>query len=505
MARNINALYTDVCDRSRRIALITSIESTLYWDQSVYLPPQGGDYRAEQTAYISGLTHECWTDQRFGDELEELVGSELAADPDSDSAVVIRKLKRARDKKTKLSQTLVEELTRASILGQQAWQEAKRASDYAKFQPHLEKMIALKREQAQAIGYTDALYDALLDDYEPETKTAEANAVLVELRKQLVPLVANISESKKKSPHEIVCRRFPEAAQATFVVEAAKAMGFNFDAGRLDVTEHPFCTTMGPKDCRITTHYYENHFNAAFFGVLHEAGHGLYEQGLKAENFGLPVGEAVSLGIHESQSRLWENFVGRGLPFWRHFFPAAQMAFSEALGNVALDDFYFAVNDSRPSLIRIEADEATYNLHILIRFELEQDLLGGALTTTDLPGAWNEKYEKYLGVRPKNDAEGALQDVHWSAGLIGYFPTYSLGNLYAAQFFDQAKKDLGDLDERFAKGDFSTLREWLRENIHKHGQRYSAAELARRVTGRPLSPEPLMRHLNDKFGALYGF
>jgi carboxypeptidase Taq len=299
-------------------------------------------------------------------------------------------------------------------------------------------------------------------------------------------------------------RRFPVDVQEQFGREAAAAIGFDFARGRLDVTAHPFCTTLGPHDCRITTRYDEQFFNTAFFGILHEAGHGIYEQGLPAEHFGLPPGEAISLGIHESQSRLWENFVGRGRAFWNWFYPAAQRHFPAALGDVDCDDFYFAINDVRPSLIRVEADEATYNLHILVRFELEQALLQGDLPPSDLPDAWNEKYRKYLGIAPPDDRRGVLQDVHWSAGLLGYFPTYSLGNLYAAQFFAQAKIELGDLEGGLSRGDFRPLKHWLREKIHRHGQRWSAAELVQRVTGRPLSAKPLVEHLRAKMAPLYG-
>ena len=252
------------------------------------------------------------------------------------------------------------------------------------------------------------------------------------------------------------------------------------------MTAHPFCTTLGPHDCRITTRYDPQFFNSAFFGILHEAGHGIYEQGLPAEHYGLPLGEAISLGIHESQSRLWENLVGRSRAFWTFFYPLAQQRFPAALGNTACDEFYFAINDVRPSLVRVEADEVTYNLHILIRFELERALLDGDLQPAELPGAWNEKYRQYLGIAPPDDRTGVLQDVHWSAGLVGYFPTYALGNLYAAQFFAQAKADLGDLEGMLARGDFRPLLDWLREKIHRHGQRWSAAELVQRVTGRPL-------------------
>jgi len=270
------------------------------------------------------------------------------------------------------------------------------------------------------------------------------------------------------------------------------------------VTDHPFCSDVGPRDLRLTTRYDEHCLPGALFSTLHEAGHGLYEQGLPHERFGLPTGQATSLGIHESQSRMWENLVGRSRAFWQHFYPAAQATFPDALADVPLDDFYFAINDVRPSLIRTEADEVTYNLHVLVRFELEQALLTDDLRVADLPAAWNEKYRAYLGIAPPNDADGVLQDVHWSSGAFGYFPTYSLGNLYAAQFFEQATRDLGDLGQRFARGEFRPLLDWLRKNIHARGRRYSAAELVRRTTGQPLAHEALIRHLRGKFAPLYG-
>jgi carboxypeptidase Taq len=269
------------------------------------------------------------------------------------------------------------------------------------------------------------------------------------------------------------------------------------------VTAHPFCTSLGPHDCRITTRFDEHFFPTALFGILHEAGHGIYDQGLRTDWHGLPPGEAISLGIHESQSRLWENLVARSRPFWQHFYPAAQAKFP-ALADVALDDFYFAINHVEPSLIRVEADEATYNLHILIRFELEQALLADDLSVADLPAAWNEKYHEYLGITPTGDADGVLQDIHWAAGLVGYFPTYSLGNLYASQFFAAADAELGGLGPQFAAGEFGALRHWLGEKIHAVGQRFTAAELIERVSGKPLSHRPLIEHLRSKLAPLYG-
>jgi len=499
-----HATYDNLCHFVHETALLQSIEALLGWDERCLLPPAAADYRAEQMTLLSGLIHRRQTDRRVGDWLAELVDSPLAADPTSETGTTIRQLKRQYDKKTKLPQSLVEELTRTSVLGQQVWQTARQHDDFASFAPLLQKTIELKREQAQAIGYQESLYDALLDDYEPDERTSNLTRVLGALREELVPLVAEIRDSRRSPDLALLHRHYPVEGQQKFSREAAARIGFDFSRGRLDVTAHPFCTAPGPHDCRITTRYEEHNFGCAFFGTLHEAGHGIYDQGLPAGLFGLPPGEAVSMGIHESQSRMWENLVGRHRSFWDYFYPAAQATFADALGDVPLDDFHFAINAVRPSLIRIESDEATYNLHILIRFELEQDLLGGSLTVADLPGAWTQKYASYLGVSPPNDADGALQDIHWSAGLFGYFPTYSLGNLYAAQFFAQADRELGGLAEQFAAGEFQPLRDWLASKIHLHGQRYSAAELVELVTGAPLSHEPLLAHLRAKLTPLYG-
>ncbi|HET6884210.1 MAG TPA: carboxypeptidase M32 [Pirellulales bacterium] len=484
-------------------AVLQSIEALLGWDERCLLPPAAADYRAEQMTLLTGMIHQRQTDRRLGEWLAELADSPLAKDPASESGATLRQLKRQYDKKTKLPQSLVEELARTSVHGQQVWQAARHDNDFASFAPLLKKTVELKRAQAEAIGYRESLYDALLDDYEPDERTHHLTRVLGALRDELVPLVVEIREARRLPNLEILHRHFPATGQEAFSREVASKIGFDFSRGRLDVTAHPFCTAPGPHDCRITTRYEERNFSCAFFGTLHEAGHGIYDQGLSPDRFGLPPGEAVSMGIHESQSRLWENLVGRHRSFWRHFYPMAQGTFT-ALADVPLDEFYFAINAVRPSLIRIEADEATYNLHILIRFELEQDLLSGTLAVDDLPGAWNEKYRSYLGVEPPNDAEGVLQDIHWSAGLFGYFPTYSLGNLYAAQFFEQADRDLGGLADQFAAGKFGPLREWLADKIHRHGQRYTARQLVERITGRPLSHEPLLAHLRGKLAPLYG-
>lgn len=500
-----NNAYEQLTAHAQETGLLSSTLGLLQWDEETYLPAAGGEYRAEQVAYVAGLIHKRQTNPQIGEWLDALADHPDAADVHSIVGANLRWMRREFDKKCKLPQKLVEELSRTSSLGQQAWKQARTQDDFSLFQPLMEQTIHLKQQEAAAIGFEESPYDALLDDYEPGETAANLTRVLGELREQLTPLVEKIADSNRTAPEEIVTRNYPVEMQRTFGAQASGAIGFDFTAGRLDVTAHPFCGGAGPRDVRLTTRYDTHEFNGGFFGILHESGHGIYEQGLPVDQYGLPTGEAISLGIHESQSRMWENLVGRSRAFWQHFYGPAQQAFPEALSEVSEQEFYFAVNCSRPSLIRVEADEATYNLHIIIRFEIEQALLSGDLLVADLPTAWNEKYQQYLGIQSPTAADGVLQDVHWSAGLFGYFPTYALGNLYASQFFDHAKSELGDLDAQFSAGEFQPLRDWLRTNIHCHGRQYGASELVQHVTGKPLSHEPLMTHLNAKYGELYGF
>ena len=504
MSASPDSVYQELLRHTRETALLGSIESLLGWDERTGMPPAANEYRAEQMTYMAGLVHDRRVDPRIGEWLSALADTPLARDPASDHGATIRELRRQYDRKIRLPRSLVEELTRTAVLAQHAWVEARRNDDFHSFRPHLEKTFALKRQEAEALGYPQRPYDALLDDFEPGELTVDVTRTLAALRDELIPLIDAVAGSGKKPDRSLLAERFPAEAQRLLGQKAAARIGFSFDRGRLDTTAHPFCTALGPHDHRITTRYEERFFSCAFFGIMHEAGHGIYDQGLLPSEFGLPLGDAVSLGIHESQSRMWENLVGRSHPFWQHFYPDAQRAFPEALGGVPLDDFYFAINDVRPTLIRVEADEATYNLHILIRFELEQLLIDDDLKIADLPEAWNEKYRRYLGIEPPNNADGVLQDIHWSAGLVGYFPTYSLGNLYAAQFFAQANADLGGLAEQFIRGEFQPLLGWLQSNIHQQGKRYPAADLVHHVTGRPLSHAPLLEHLLKKLGPLYG-
>ena len=529
--------YAELVRRSKDVVLLNSCSAVLQWDQQTYMPRAGAALRGDQLALVAALAHEKATDPRTGELLAAVAGSDLAADPDSVEAANVRELRHLYDRAVKLPKRLVEELARVTTAAQEAWVQARAKNDFPAFRPWLERVIGLKREEAEALqrGAGNAergaaeqnvgsdptvasggsaprsalpaphLYDALLDEYEPGATAAEVRGVFAGLSKELVPLIRAIAEAPRKPDRSPLDRDYPVDRQKVFAEAAAAAIGFDFAAGRLDTTAHPFCTGVGPGDCRITTRYNPRGFHEAFFGVLHEAGHGLYEQHLPADRFGTPAGMYCSLGIHESQSRLWENQVGRSRPFWDHFFPRLKQTFP-GVADVAPDAFYAAVNEVRPSLIRVEADEATYNLHIVLRFELELDLLTGALPVADLPGAWAEKFRPLFGLTPPSDREGCLQDIHWSFGGFGYFPTYTLGNLYAAQLMRAARRDLGgaDLDAAFRRGDFAPLAGWLAERVHRHGRRYRPGELCRRATGEPLGPGAFLAYLREKAADLYG-
>ncbi|QDT49445.1 Thermostable carboxypeptidase 1 [Symmachiella dynata] len=497
--------YDSLLTELRSIALLESCGHVLGWDEQTYMPPGGAEHRANQLSLLAGMVHERATSPQLGDLLASAEQNEKPNDPDSPTAANLREARRKYDRSTKLPRRLVEELSRVCTLSQQAWVQARKDSKFADFLPWLEQVVALRREEADVVGYGDGVpYDALLDEYEPGMTAAEVTTLFAGLRDELVPLIAEIVDSGRQPDISILQRNYPVEKQRDFGTAAATAIGFDFHKGRLDEAAHPFCSGFGPGDTRLTTRYDEHHFPGSFFGTLHEAGHGIYEQGLNPAEFGTPMGTYTSLGIHESQSRLWENFVGRSRAFWNHYYSAAQQTFSTALTDVSEETFLWCVNDVRPTFIRVEADEATYNLHILLRFELEQPLVSGDLKPADVPTAWNEKFTQYFGITPPTDAMGCLQDIHWSGGGIGYFPTYSLGNMYAAQFFEAARRDLGDLDEQFAAGDFAPLKTWLNQNIHQRGQQYRANRLVEVVTGERLAYQPLVKHLRAKFSELYG-
>jgi carboxypeptidase Taq len=499
--RHEQAAYEELMKRSREEALLASCAELLGWDEETYMPRAGAAHRANQLALLAGLLHARATDPRIGDLLAAVEGTSLVADPLSPAAVNVREARRVYNRQQRLPRRLVQEIARTATLAEQEWVAARDGNDFARFRPWLEKMFVLKRQQAEALDFEDP-YDALLDEYEPGTRSKEIAALFDALTRELVPLAGALAATGRQPDVSILGRDYPLDRQRLFGEMVSAAMGFDFLGARIDTSPHPFCSSIGPGDCRITTRY-SSQLSDGFFALLHEVGHGLYEQGLDDNHAGTPMGEAPSLGLHESQARLWENTVGRSRPFWEHFFPLARRFFPTALADVSLSSFYFAINSVQPSLNRVRADEVTYNLHILIRFQLERALLAGDLKTHDLPQAWNEAYHRYLGIRPANDAEGCLQDGHWGSGLIGYFPTYTLGNIYAAQLFTRVKEERSHLDRALEKGDFADLLGWLRDKVYRQGSRYPAVKLMEHVTGKGLDPRPLVEAIWRKYGELY--
>ncbi|MGB6066545.1 MAG: carboxypeptidase M32 [Desulfomonilaceae bacterium] len=499
---NSSEAYEQLSGHSKEFAYLGSTIALLHWDQRTQIPAEGHAHRVDVLSYFAKTRHRMVTDPRIGEWLAILEGSDLAEDPLSVSAVNIREWRRAYDRATKIPERLAIEIARATAEGQSVWEKARPRNDWPTFMPYLDRIVSLEREAAQAFGYEDEPYDALLEGYEQGETVKNLRPIFSRLTQALVSLLERI-KGAAGPVGDMHGRSFPIADQRAFAIEVAKQIGYDFRGGRLDISAHPFTTGIGPGDVRITTRYSENDLSEAFFSVVHEAGHAIYHQGLPLEHWGTPFCRPISLGVNESQSRMWENLVARSLPFWEHFYPQAQARFA-SLKDVRIKDFFFLVNEVVPSLIRTEADEVTYNLHILLRFELEVLLSRGDLDVKDLPSAWNEKMEAYFGLTPPDYALGVMQDVHWSSGSIGYFPTYTLGNLYSAQFFAQAEHDLGNLNDQMARGEFTQLREWLRDKIHSQGSRYLPKDLVKTVTGEGLNPGCLIDYLERKYKAVYG-
>jgi len=499
--------YEKLVERFKQVSVLGSVSALVGWDQETYMPEGGTGTRADQSAMLSGMIHEQFTDPAIDGLLKECEQDDLFVSADTVEAANVREWRRDYDRERKLPKEHVEELARTRTIAQAEWAKARAKSEFSIFSPHLKKMLDLTRKSAEYYGWPDdgEPYDALLEGYEPGATSKEIEAVFTPLRDRLASLIAEIADAPQKPDDSIHQRDIPNAQQAEFVKFVAEAIGFNFESGRLDITTHPFCSGIGPGDTRITTRYHDNMVLDALSSTMHEAGHGIYEQNLDSNLWGTPCGESVSLGIHESQSRGWENIVGRGRDFWEWCLPHAQKIMPDAFDDQTVGSIYAAQNIVKPSYIRVEADETTYNLHIMLRFELERAMIRGEVEVDDIPRAWNEKFKKFLGFDVDKDANGCLQDVHWSFGLMGYFPTYTLGNLYAAQIFDAAGEAIDGLDDHYRNGRFSPLREWLTENIHRHGRRYRASELCERATGKPLSADPLMNYLETKIRPIYGF
>ncbi|MFH2055586.1 MAG: carboxypeptidase M32 [bacterium] len=497
--------YSQLKERMSKISVLGSTAAVLYWDQEAYLPKKAFDHRGEQLAQLGSLRHEWFTDPQVGEWLAATEGSELVKDRETEAAVNVREWRRLYDRVVKLPKEFVEDFTRTTTKASQVWAEARKKSDFSLFAPLLEKIVELCRRKADLIGFKTEAYDVLLDEYEPGATTAEVEQVFTALRPELVELIGKIAGAPRKPDLGILRKRYDIDKQRLFCESLAAAQGYDFAQGRIDESVHPSCNGLGPYDTRVLTRYYLDDLAEGITGITHEVGHSLYDIGHPDKtHWGTPMGECASLAIHESLSRMWENIVGRSREYLTYFYPQLQRIFREELAEVSLEDFYGAMNFVAPSYIRVQADEATYNLHIMLRFELERAMIRGDLKVKDIPGEWNRRFRDYLGIEVDNDANGCLQDVHWSHGIHGYFPTYALGNLCAAQFYARAQSDLPGLLQDFAQGDFSRLLGWLTEKIHSRGFKYYSPELCERVTGKALSHRPLIDYLYGKYGEIYG-
>ena len=492
------------------IQRINSAASVLSWDQETHMPAGGGVARAEQIATLQGIAHKRLVSPDMQQLLARGVDLETGHPLDDDgelwdesSQSLLREVWRDYSRAKKLPSDFVVTLSRECSLAQQVWAEAKEDNAFADFLPNLRTIVSLKRKEADYLGYHDSPYNALLDVYEPGSTIAGLRPLFAQLKARLVPLLKRIQNSPTQLDDTILFHAYDTARQLEFGRLVLIAMGYDFERGRLDLSAHPFTTSFHPTDVRVTTRVHEHDLASCLFSCIHEGGHGLYDQGLDSQYYGTPLGESVSLGIHESQSRMWENCVGRSRAFWRFFYPILQQTFHHQLRAVDMEHFYAAINRVKPSMIRVEADELTYNLHIMLRFEIEQDLIEGRTKPEELPEIWNAKMHDYLGITPHTDAEGVLQDVHWSFGAFGYFPTYTLGNLYAVQFYEQARQEIPHLEDEIAAGQLMVLRRWLGQKIHRWGRMFTPDRLAQRVTGTSISPEPFLHYVERKYGELY--
>jgi len=504
---SVQAALDRLIEVDREVTLYGSIGSVLAWDQQTYMPRAAVDGRSRQLARLSELAHERWTSAEVGELLERVGANDES--PDGGKNVpepfrpFVREWYRQYSREAKLPTELVSKMTGATSRGMPVWQEARDAADFSRFRDHLQEIVDLNREKAEHLGYAEHPYDPLLDDFEPWTTTAEVSQVFDNLKERLVPLVERIT-SRPQVDDSFLHRKYPADQQQELSRRVLEVLGYDRSRGRLDRSAHPFTISLGPDDVRITSRFNESFLNAGLFGTIHEAGHALYELGMGEQFKGTMLAECASLGTHESQSRTWENIVGRSKAFWRFFLPSAREVFPEQLGDVGLEEFYRGINKVERSTNRVESDEVTYALHIILRFNLELGLVTGKLSVDDIPEAWNEGSRELLGVVPANDGEGCLQDIHWAMGAIGYFPTYALGNLYGAQFWRALQKDKPQVAEEIQAGELGGIRAWLGEHIHQHGRSKTAGELVRDVTGEALDPSYFVAYLEEKFGEVYG-
>jgi carboxypeptidase Taq len=494
--KELTAILNEVAD-------LKNAGDLLGWDQQTYMPPGGAENRGYQLATLAKIGHIKFTAPEVGQMLDDLQpwGAEL--DPDSDEARLVKVTKREYEKKTKVPAEWMAEFTKATSDAQLVWQQSRQEDNFGKFQPYLEKIVELRRQYAEFFAPYEHVYDPLLDEFEPGLKTAEVQEIFNALRPQQVELLKAISESPQVDD-SFLHQPFDEFRQEEFGMEVISKYGYDWSRGRQDRSPHPFTTDFGSGDVRITTRFLPDYLGSALFSTLHESGHAIYEQGSAPHLDRTPLAGGTSLAVHESQSRMYENIIGRSYDFWTHFYGRLQELFPSQLSEVDLDSFYKGINKVEPSLIRVEADEATYNLHIMLRLELEIALMEGSLEVADLPEAWNSRMDEYLGLTPPNDADGVLQDVHWSSGYIGYFSTYALGNLISAQLWEAVKADIPNLSDQIRSGEFAELTGWMHDKIHRHGSKFEPQELVQRVTGSKIDPAAYMRYLTEKYSNVYG-
>ena len=495
--KRLKAILAEVTDIQRAGAVLD-------WDQETYMPPGGIQNRADQASTLSEVAHRRFTSDEVGLLIEEAETAVSNEPFDSDDASIVRVTRRDYELDRKLPPELVAEIAHAGSAARPHWQRARKEAKFEIFAPYLQRAVELNQRMAEALGYEKRPYDALLNRTEPGLTTDQLEAIFEELRTAIVPLVAGIARHADAVDDSVLHRGFDADKQVQYALETVVKLGYDLERGRQDISTHPFSIAFGPGDVRITTRVNRDFFNECLFGSIHEAGHGMYFQGIGRNIDRTPLWDGASPGVHESQSRLWENLVGRSLPFWHHFFPSLRETFPEPLRGVEAEAFYRAVNKSYPSFIRVEADEVTYNLHVLLRFELENDMLEGKLKVNDVPEAWNELFKSYFGLDVPNDREGALQDIHWSFIGFAEFPGYTLGNIISAQFMEKIRAEMPDLDSQIGRGEFGPLLRWLQENVYQHGRKFTPNELVERVTGHPISPKPWIAYVRKKFGALYG-
>jgi len=486
------------------VADLEEATRVLYWDLETYLPAGGFEGRGQVLSTLTRRAHDLLASEQLTRLLDAAEAEVAGLDFDSDDAALVRVTRRDHDRERRVPSELVGEMAEASAVASPAWREARAKADFKLFAPHLATNLDLSRRRAEAIGFESRPFDALLYT-EPGMTTSQLEAIFARLKEAIVPLVRRIVAHADRVDDSCLHGDFPAPAQLDFVKRVITGIGYDFERGRMDPAAHPFMIGINPGDVRLTNRVSTEFLPMSIFGGIHESGHGMYGQGIAAELAGTPLWEGASPGIHESQSRLYENLVGRGRPFWKYWFGDLQGAFPEQLENVEVEGFYRAINKVRPSLIRVEADEVTYNLHILLRFEIENDLLEGRLRVDEVPAAWNAKMEEYLGIEPRHDAEGALQDIHWTfAGEMGSFPAYTIGNLVGAQLMEAIEADLPDLAGQLQAGEFAPLQGWLRDRVHRHGRKFTPAELLERAIGRPMDAGPWIAYVERKFGEIYG-